>query len=39
MISLEMLGYTDLTPGSQQAPTLLRYFPPNRADFISLIGN
>ena len=39
MISLEMLGYTDSTSGSQKAPTLLRYFFPNRGDFISLIGN
>lgn len=39
MISLEMLGYCDRTPGSQMYPPGLRYFYPNRGDFIGLIGN
>lgn len=39
MISLEMLGYCDSTPGSQRYPAPLERFYPNRADFIALIGN
>ncbi|AFY70535.1 peptidase M28 [Thalassoporum mexicanum PCC 7367] len=39
MISLEMLGYTDRNPGSQHYPTGLKYFYPDRGDFIALIGN
>lgn len=39
MISLEMLGYCDRSPGSQAYPTGLRYFYPNQGDFIGLIGN
>lgn len=39
MISLEMLGYCDSTPGSQRYPASLERFYPNRADFIALIGN
>jgi Zn-dependent M28 family amino/carboxypeptidase len=39
MISLEMLGYCDRTPGSQTYPPGLQYFYPNRGDFIGLIGN
>lgn len=39
MISLEMLGYCDPTPGSQSYPSLLKYFYPNCGDFIALIGN
>jgi aminopeptidase YwaD len=39
MISLEMLGYTDRTLGSQQYPPGLKYFYPDRGDFIALIGN
>lgn len=39
MISLEMLGYCDSTPGSQSYPPLLARFYPNRGDFIGLIGN
>jgi Zn-dependent M28 family amino/carboxypeptidase len=39
MISLEMLGYRDFTPGSQRYPTGLQYFYPNQGDFIGLIGN
>lgn len=40
MLSLEMLGYCDPTPGSQQypAPFLERIYP-NRGDFIALVGN
>jgi aminopeptidase YwaD len=39
MISLEMLGYCDRTPGSQQYPPGLQYFYPDRDDYIALIGN
>lgn len=39
MLSLEMLGYRDTTPGSQRYPTGLKYFYPNCGNFISLIGN
>ena len=39
MISLEMLGYCDPTPGSQSYPSPLERFYPNRGDFIALIGN
>jgi aminopeptidase YwaD len=39
MIALEMLGYMDLTPGSQRYPAGLSYLYPDRGDFIGLIGN
>jgi len=39
MLSLEMLGYKDSTPGSQSYPPPLERFYPNRGDFIALIGN
>ncbi|MBP5975122.1 M28 family peptidase [Brasilonema sp. CT11] len=39
MISLEMLGYCDQTPGSQSYPPFLKYLYPNSGDFIALIGN
>ncbi|PPS45861.1 M28 family peptidase [Chroococcidiopsis sp. TS-821] len=40
MISLEMLGYCDSTPGSQQYPiSLLKRLYPNCGNFIGLIGN
>ncbi|MEA5582238.1 M20/M25/M40 family metallo-hydrolase [Nodularia harveyana UHCC-0300] len=39
MISLEMLGYRDLTPGSQRYPSPLQRFYPSQGDFIALIGN
>ncbi|BAZ19900.1 peptidase M28 [Kalymmatonema gypsitolerans NIES-4073] len=39
MISLEMLGYCDPTPGTQSYPSPLERFYPNRGDFIALIGN
>jgi Zn-dependent M28 family amino/carboxypeptidase len=39
MISLEMLGYTDATPGSQKYPAGLGWFYPDRGDFIGIICN
>jgi aminopeptidase YwaD len=39
MMSLEMIGYCDPSPGSQQYPTGLHHFYPDRGDFIGLIGN
>jgi len=39
MLSLEMLGYCDPMPGSQTYPPGLKYFYPNRGDFIALVGN
>lgn len=39
MLSLEMLGYCDRTPGSQQYPPGFKYFFPSQGDFIGLIGN
>ncbi|MEJ1932522.1 M28 family peptidase [Nostoc sp. NIES-2111] len=39
MMSLEMLGYRDSTPGSQRYPSPLEKFYPNTGDFIALIGN
>lgn len=39
MISLEMLGYCDKSPNSQSYPTGLKYFYPDRGDFIALINN
>jgi Zn-dependent M28 family amino/carboxypeptidase len=39
MLSLEMLGYCDRSPHSQQYPGGLKYFYPDRGDFIALIGN
>lgn len=39
MISLEMIGYCDRTPGSQKYPAGLERFYPNRGDFIGFIGN
>jgi Zn-dependent M28 family amino/carboxypeptidase len=39
MIALEMVGYCDRRPGSQRYPPGLRYFYPDRGDFIGLIGN
>ena len=38
MLSLEMLGYKDSTPGSQSYPPPLEKFYPNQGDFIALIG-
>jgi Zn-dependent M28 family amino/carboxypeptidase len=39
MVALEMLGYRDPRPGSQQYPAGLHHFYPDRGDFIGLIGN
>jgi Zn-dependent M28 family amino/carboxypeptidase len=39
MLSLEMLGYCDQTPGSQRYPTGLQRFYPKQGNFIALIGN
>jgi Zn-dependent M28 family amino/carboxypeptidase len=39
MISLEMLGYCNSTPGSQTYPPPLQHIYPSRGDFIGLIGN
>ncbi|BAY64622.1 peptidases M20 and M28 [Calothrix brevissima NIES-22] len=39
MLSLEMLGYKDSTPGSQSYPPPLEKLYPNTGDFIALIGN
>lgn len=39
MLSLEMLGYCNTTPGSQRYPTrFLEAIYPNRGDFITLVG-
>jgi Zn-dependent M28 family amino/carboxypeptidase len=39
MLSLEMLGYRDPTPRSQQYPPGLERFYPHQGDFIALVGN
>lgn len=39
MVSLEMLGCYDDTPGSQRYPPLLRFFYPDRANFIAMVSN
>ncbi len=39
MISLEMLGFYSNKPGSQSYPMLLRYFYPDRADFVAMVSN
>ncbi|MEN9225385.1 MAG: M28 family peptidase [Thermostichus sp. HHBFW_bins_43] len=39
MLSLEMVGYRDPTPGSQRYPAGLERFYPDRGDYIGLIGN
>jgi aminopeptidase YwaD len=39
MISLEMLGYTDRSPGSQHLPPHLIGLYPDVADFIGVVGN
>ncbi|MEO0947863.1 MAG: M28 family peptidase [Cyanobacteria bacterium J06641_5] len=39
MLSLEMLGYCNPAPGSQQYPTGLKWFYPDRGDFIALVGD
>lgn len=39
MVSLEMLGYCNPTPGSQNYPFGLKFWYPDRGDYIALIGN
>ncbi len=39
MISLEMVGFTDSRPGGQKYPIGLRWFYPDRGNFIALVGN
>lgn len=39
MLSLEMLGYCNHTPGSQTYPDLIKPFYSDRANFIALVGN
>lgn len=39
MVSLEMVGFTDSRPGGQQYPVGLRWFYPDRGDFIGVVGN
>lgn len=39
MFSLEMLGCHSQLPGSQGYPPLLRYFYPERGDFIAFVSN
>ncbi|MCA9015900.1 MAG: M28 family peptidase, partial [Planctomycetaceae bacterium] len=39
MVSLEMLGYCDPTPGSQTLPPELVGMYPNTGDFIAVVGN
>ena len=39
MLSLEMLGCYSSAPGSQSYPPLLRWFYPQRGDFIAFVSN
>jgi Zn-dependent M28 family amino/carboxypeptidase len=39
MVSLEMVGYTDSAPGSQQMPAALKWKYPDTGDFIGLVAN
>lgn len=39
MLSLEMLGYADPTPGSQHYPFGLKFWYPDQGDYIALVGN
>ena len=39
MVALEMLGYCDHAPNSQQLPKQLKGLYPDTADFIAIIGN
>ncbi|MGH7830147.1 MAG: M28 family peptidase [Candidatus Binatia bacterium] len=39
MISLEMVAFTDSRPGKQKYPAGLRWFYPERGDFIGIVGN
>lgn len=39
MVSLEMVGFTSSQPGGQRYPAGLRWFYPERGDFIGVVGN
>jgi Zn-dependent M28 family amino/carboxypeptidase len=39
MVSLEMVGFTSSRPGGQRYPAGLRWFYPERGDFIGVVGN
>lgn len=39
MLSLEMLGYYDDTPGSQNYPPIVRKFYPDTGNFVAFVGN
>lgn len=39
MVSLEMIGYTDSAPESQQMPASLKWKYPDTGDFIGLVAN
>ncbi|HTT41016.1 MAG TPA: M28 family peptidase [Burkholderiales bacterium] len=39
MLSLEMLGYYRDEPGTQRYPPLMRWFYPNRGNFIGFVSN
>jgi len=39
MVSLEMLGYYTDAPGSQRYPFGLRFFYPDRGNFVGFVGN
>ena len=39
MVSLEMLGFYSEAPGSQNYPPLLRFFYPDRGNFIAFVSN
>jgi len=39
MLSLEMLGYFSSRPGSQRYPPLLRFFYPDRGNFVAFVSN
>ncbi len=39
MLSLEMVGYFSRAPRSQRYPPLLRFFYPDRGDFIAFVSN
>ena len=39
MVSLEMVGFTSSRPGGQRYPVGLRWFYPERGDFIGVVGN
>lgn len=39
MVSLEMVGFTDVRSGGQRYPVGLRWFYPDRGDFIGIVGN